>query len=130
LFASYWVGDGGIGVYEKGKKITILGEVDSGEFAGQTRFLEKQVMTAEEIMNRLSFTIVESFTSLVLMTDGVTDPKFETDNNLAKIEKWDEMWQELEGLLANQASAPKEIEAWLNFKSRGNYDDRTIAILY
>ena len=130
FFASYWVGDGGVGVYDKGEKIILLGEVDSGEFAGQTVFLDKKVMTAEEIMNRLRFTIVDSFTSLVLMTDGVTDPKFETDNNLAKIEKWDDIWQELEGLLADQATAPKEIESWLHFKSRGNYDDRTIAILY
>jgi serine/threonine protein phosphatase PrpC len=130
LFASYWVGDGGVGVYDKGKKVILLGEVDSGDFAGQTIFLDKKVMTAEEIMNRIRFTIVDGFTSLVLMTDGVTDPKFETDNNLAKIEKWDEMWHDLEGLLSDQASAPKEIESWLHFKSRGNYDDRTIAILY
>ncbi len=130
LFASYWVGDGGVGIYDKGEKIILLGEVDSGDFAGQTVFLDKKVMTAEEIMNRLRFAITDNFSSLVLMTDGVTDPKFETDNNLAKIEKWDEMWQELEGLLADHASAPEKVKSWLNFKSRGNYDDRTIAILY
>jgi hypothetical protein len=96
FFAAYWVGDGGIGVYEKGKNIQLLGEVDSGEFAGQTRFLDKQVMTPDDVMKGLRFAITDGFTSLVLMTDGVTDPKFETDNNLASLQKWDELWVELE----------------------------------
>ncbi len=130
LFAAYWVGDGGVGVYEKGKKIHLLGDVDSGEFAGQTRFLDKQVMTPEDIMNRLRFTITDDFTSLVLMTDGVTDPKFETDNNLASLQKWDELWMELEPILDNKNTASDELLKWLEFWSPGNHDDRTIAILY
>lgn len=130
LFAAYWVGDGGIGVYEKGKKTQLLGEVDSGEFAGQTRFLDKQVMTAEDVMKRLRFVITSDFTSMVLMTDGVTDPKFETDNNLANLQKWDELWMELEPILANKDTAPDDLLKWLEFWSPGNHDDRTIALLY
>jgi serine/threonine protein phosphatase PrpC len=130
LFAAYWVGDGGIGVYQKGKNIQLLGEVDSGEFAGQTRFLDKQVMTPEDVMKRLRFVITEDFTSLVLMTDGVTDPKFETDNNLANQQKWDELWMELDPILANKDTVSDELLKWLEFWSPGNHDDRTIALLY
>jgi len=130
FFAAYWVGDGGVGVYEKGKNIQLLGEVDSGEFAGQTRFLDKQVMTPDDVMKRLRFTITDDFTGLVLMTDGITDPKFETDNNLANLQKWDELWVELEPVLANKNTVSDELLEWLEFWSPGNHDDRTIALLY
>ena len=130
LSAAYWVGDGGIGVYQEGEKIHLLGEVDSGEYAGQTRFLDKQMMTPDEIMKRLRFTITDDFTSLVLMTDGVTDPEFETDNNLARLQKWDELWNKLKPMLTNKNTAPDELLKWLDFWSPGNHDDRTIAILY
>ncbi|WMP18045.1 PP2C family serine/threonine-protein phosphatase [Thiothrix lacustris] len=130
FFAAYWVGDGGIGVYQKGKEIHLLGEVDSGEFAGQTRFLDKQMMTPEEIMKRLRFTITDNFTSLMLMTDGVTDPEFETDNNLARLQKWDELWDKLEPMLTNKDTVASELLKWLDFWSPGNHDDRTIALLY
>lgn len=130
FFAAYWVGDGGVGVYEKGKKVQLLGDVDSGEFAGQTRFLDKQVVTPDDLMKRLRFTITDDFTGLVLMTDGVTDPKFETDNNLANLQKWDELWKELEPMLANKSTASDDLLKWLEFWSPGNHDDRTIALLY
>jgi serine/threonine protein phosphatase PrpC len=130
FFAAYWVGDGGVGVYEKGKHLQLLGDVDSGEFAGQTRFLDKQVVTPEELMKRLRFAVTDDFTGLVLMTDGVTDPKFETDNNLANLQKWDELWGELEPLVANRDVASDKLLEWLEFWSPGNHDDRTIALLY
>ncbi len=130
LFAAYWVGDGAVGVYEKGKKIQLLGEVDSGEFAGQTRFLDKQVMNADDVMSRLRFTVTDDFTSLILMTDGVTDPKFETDNNLSKLQKWDDLWVEIEPMLIDKKTSAAELLKWLEFWSPGNHDDRTIALLY
>ena len=138
FIGAFWVGDGGIGVYNKEKQILkILGEPDGGEFAGQTRFL-----TMPEIFSdrpRTRFEIVEDFTALILMTDGVTDPKFETDANLNKIEKWNDLWDDLNG--ANEdivkvdfsydnEQADKELLKWLDFWSKGNHDDRTIAILY
>ena len=36
--------------------------------------------------------IVPDFTALFLMTDGVSDPKFETDANLKSYDKWNELW--------------------------------------
>ena len=124
------MGDGAAAVYRKNKDVILLGEVDSGEYAGQTRFLDKQVMTPEQVMQRLTFTIVDSFTGLILMTDGVSDPKFETDNNLTKIQKWDDLWSEIAPLLTNIDEAPTKLLKWLEFWSPGNHDDRTIAMLY
>jgi serine/threonine protein phosphatase PrpC len=132
---AYWVGDGGIGIYNKETQfLKVLGETDGGEFAGQTRFLTMAGMTEPtELYRRLRFDIVDDFTALILMSDGITDPKFETDANLLSIEKWNELWQDLSNEVDfsddNEASADQLLK-WLDFWSPGNHDDRTIAILF
>lgn len=132
---AFWVGDGGIGIYNKETKfLKVLGESDGGEFAGQTRFLTMPEITQPaELYRRLRFDIVDDFTALILMTDGVTDPKFETDSNLGRIEKWDELWNDLSKdvkLIDDNTEAADQLLSWLDFWSPGNHDDRTIAILY
>lgn len=132
---AFWVGDGGIGIYNKDTRfLKVLGESDGGEFAGQTRFLTMpEIITSSEIYRRLRFDIVDDFTALILMSDGITDPKFETDANLLRIEKWDELWQDLSNEVDfsddNEASADQLLK-WLDFWSQGNHDDRTIALLF
>lgn len=132
---AFWVGDGGIGIYNKESQfLKVLGESDGGEYAGQTRFLTMSEITQPaELYRRLRFDIVEDFTALILMSDGITDPKFETDANLLKVEKWNELWQDLSKEVDfsddNEASAD-QLLSWLDFWSPGNHDDRTIAILF
>lgn len=132
---AFWVGDGGIGIYNKNNQfLKILGEPDSGEYAGQTRFLTMPEITKpEELYRRLRFDIVEDFTALILMTDGITDPKYETDSNLFNIDKWNLLWLDLSKEVDfsddNEASADQLLN-WLDFWSPGNHDDRTIAILF
>ncbi|MDE6741447.1 MAG: protein phosphatase 2C domain-containing protein, partial [Muribaculaceae bacterium] len=69
----------------------------------------------------------------MLMTDGISDPFFETDANLARKEKWDDLWASITAEVDlkddNPQSAP-QLLSWLDFWSPGNHDDRTIAILY
>lgn len=126
---AYWLGDGGIGLYRQGKEIQVLGKADSGEFAGQTRFLDKEMVSnAIEIYNRINFTIIPDFTALVVMTDGITDPHFETDANLENIEKWDNFWEKIEPYI-NGINPEKDMLSWLDFWIQGNHDDRTIALL-
>ncbi|MGH8581586.1 MAG: PP2C family serine/threonine-protein phosphatase [Gammaproteobacteria bacterium] len=130
LFASYWVGDGGVAAYRNRERVVVLGEADSGEFAGQTRFLDRPLVhSAEETMKRIRVALMPEFTSLVLMTDGVSDPKFETDRNMEDLSRWDAFWRELEPLLADDAPDERLLE-WLDFWSQGNHDDRTIAVLW
>ncbi|MEI6206760.1 MAG: PP2C family serine/threonine-protein phosphatase [Desulfuromonadales bacterium] len=129
FIAAYWVGDGGVGVYRQGREVKILGRADSGEFAGQTRFLDAAMLDSQEIMNRIKVTVVPDFTAIVAMTDGITDPWFETDANLENCDKWEELWKEL--LPVTESAKPdSELLEWLDFWSPGNHDDRTIAILY
>ena len=58
---------------------------------------------------------------------------FETDANLNKIEKWNDLWENIgkEVELADDNSESQyQLLKWLDFWSPGNHDDRTIAILY
>jgi serine/threonine protein phosphatase PrpC len=134
FIAGYWVGDGGIGIYNCSDGVRLLGEPDGGEFAGQTRFLTMPEIfaTGDEVSRRIRFEIVKDFTALIVMTDGVTDPKFQTDNNLQRKEKWDELWSELQPVVGSSGSGEdisKRLLSWLDFWSAGNHDDRTIAVM-
>jgi hypothetical protein len=128
----YWIGDGGMAVYQEGLSVTLLGQADSGEYAGQTRFLDREANNGEDIMQRISFASFDTMTALFLLTDGITDPIFETDHRLGQNECWDQFWQKT---IQNQLSAESGKTAanlmnWLSFWSPGNHDDRTIALLY
>ncbi|MBF0257650.1 MAG: protein phosphatase 2C domain-containing protein [Desulfamplus sp.] len=130
--ASYWIGDGGIGLYNEGDSIKILGEGDSGEFAGQTRFLDNNAITSEDIYRRICFEYQKSMTALVLMSDGITDPVFETDQKLGTLAVWDRVWKEnISKMLTDKTDQTgANLLEWLDFWSQGNHDDRTVALLY
>lgn len=130
--AAYWVGDGAVGVYSAQDGIALLGEVDSGEFSGQTRFLDANEVTQEALLRRTRFAISEHMTALILMTDGVSDPRFETDARLSRPGDWDALWSELAQALQPDDGAPgqdRRLLDWLDFWSPGNHDDRTIAMI-
>lgn len=138
--ASFWVGDGAICIYNRNEHMAkLLGVPDEGEFAGQTRFLTMTEIFKDsgEIYKRLRFQIVEDFDALFLMSDGVSDPMFETDANLVNPEKWDALWDNLTKnettpvvLEDDNDEAADQLLKWLEFWVPGHHDDRTIAILY
>lgn len=135
--ASFWVGDGAICLYNRSEHTAkILGVPDEGEYAGQTRFLTMPEIFKDgtAFYQRLRFYIVDDFTALFLMSDGVSDPKFETDANLNNPDKWDALWDDLKEngveLTDDNEATKDQLLDWLDFWSPGNHDDRTIAILY
>lgn len=135
FIASFWVGDGAMCVYNKDQQyIKLLGTPDGGEYAGQTRFLTMpEIFSSEALMSRLKYSIENDFTALLLMTDGISDPFFETDANLNKIEKWNDLWDNIRSkvdLQDDHSETKEQLLNWLDFWSKGNHDDRTIAILY
>lgn len=137
FIGSFWVGDGAICLYDrKAHTSKLLGIPDEGEYAGQTRFLTMPEIfnDATALYQRLRFNIVDDFTALFLMSDGVSDPKFETDANLNNPDKWDALWNDLKAngveLTDDNEAAKDQLLDWLDFWSPGNHDDRTIAILY
>ena len=128
LIAAYWVGDGAAAVWQpESQAITLLGESDGGAYSGETVFLSASEVSPENLSKRIRNWQGQQPPVLMLMTDGVSDPKFETDANLAKGEKWAALWQELQPIF--QAEQPAAaLEEWLDFWSPGNHDDRTLAL--
>ena len=144
FIASFWVGDGAMCIFDAERhEIKLLGTPDEGEFSGQTRFLTMPEIfrDPEAVAKRLRMAIVPDFTALFLMTDGVSDPMFETDRNLNDYAKWEEFYNKLKNgfpddeingvdLSGDNEAAKDRLLGWLDFWSPGNHDDRTIAILY
>lgn len=126
--ASFWLGDGAIAAYGPAGKVRLLGAPDSGEYAGQTRFLDAEAVQDAGFSKRISIGKWSDVTHLILMTDGVSDPLFETDNGLQNAAKWDNLLADLAPSLADPAMASLHLVEWLNFFSPGNHDDRTLIV--
>ena len=130
FIVSFWVGDGVIAAYGPSGKVRIMGQPDGGEHAGQTVFLDARVvMDGPSFFKRIKMGFFSDITSLMLMTDGVSDPKFETDNELSDPSKWDTLWSEISPLLFTP-SPDQALLNWLEFYSPKHHDDRTIAVLW
>lgn len=124
--SSFWIGDGAIAVYVA-DKVRLMGKPDGGEFAGQTRFLNRQIV--QQLSAQVNVGYYDDSAAVILMTDGISDPRFETDAGLANAEKWHAFWQEIEPNL-QQAEPEKALLEWSTFFSAGHHDDRTLAILW
>lgn len=124
---SYSVGDGVMALYQPTKKVQVLNAADSGEFAGQTRFFNDETVTDEALVTRINVHSSHYEDILLLMSDGISDPFFETDNQLKKLSCWDVLWQDLQQkqVLLDE----KNLLNWLDFWSAGNHDDRTIIVV-
>lgn len=129
FLATFWMGDGAIAAYGPRGKVRLMGSPDGGEFAGQTRFLDRAALTDPNFGKRVSIGRYTGLESVILMTDGVSDPRFETDNGLADPSKWDSLWDEVKPHL-DAAEPHTSLIEWLHFFSPGNHDDRTISILW
>lgn len=143
VLLTFGVGDCPAAVMNKEKTETkMLNWLDVGEFGGGTRFVTQSEIfhsTQNPMISRFSTNIVDDFSYLFLMSDGIYDPKFEVEANLGKNEKWLEFLADLEGKNEDNSkidfnSDNKEIvnqlSTWMDFWSKGNHDDRTLAIIF
>ena len=119
-------------------EVQLLNQMDVGEFSGGTRFITMKEIYNESVIHRFKITCVKDFSHLVLMTDGIYDPKFGTENKLENLESWKTFFSDLSGDnddstkvdFTNDAEIDEQLMTWTDFWSRGNHDDRTLAIIY
>lgn len=132
--AAFSVGDGAAAlVAVPGGEPCLLTCPDAGEYAGQTVFLtmDEVLSTPESVAARIRTAVVPSFQALLLVTDGVSDPHFESESALADPAAWAVLWQELTIQLAtadSPSTAATSILKWLEFHSPGHHDDRTLVL--
>jgi len=138
---TFGVGDCPIGLLNKDlTEITLMNVIDVGEFGGGTRFITMpEIFQSDKLSSRFGFKLVNDFSYLMLMTDGIYDPKFVVEANLEKIEKWNEFLSDLNGKNEDgskvdfedeNADIATQLSTWMDFWSPGNHDDRTLAIIY
>lgn len=128
----YWRGDGAMAYHVPEKYLKLMGKPDSGEYGGQTRFLDKDANNQTDIDKRIVFDAQDEFGTLLLMTDGISDPMFNSDDELQDRKAWDKLWfEQIKGLLSQDtANSASRMLSWMDFWSPGNHDDRTLAVLY
>lgn len=138
---TFGIGDCPIGLVNKDRsEITLMNWLDVGDFGGGTRFITMpEIFHNEKFPSRFGFKLVDDFSFLVLMTDGIYDPKFVVEANLERIEKWNDFFEDLEGKNEDgtkvvfdhgNTEIAKQLSSWMDFWSPGNHDDRTLAIIY
>jgi hypothetical protein len=98
-----------------------------------------EIFKNSKFATRLNFQLVDDFSYLVLMSDGLYDPKFVVESNLADIKKWQEFLADLQGKNEDQIKVGldpgnkelvNQFSSWMDFWSPGNHDDRTLAIVF
>ena len=138
---SFGVGDCPIGVLNPDlSEVHLMNWIDVGEFGGGTRFITMpEIFQNEKFSTRFGFKLVKDFSYLVLMSDGIYDPKFSVEANLANIKKWQAFFEDLGGqnedkirveLSSDNDKITEQFSQWMDFWSPGNHDDRTLAILF
>jgi len=138
---SFGVGDCPMAVLNKDvSEVTVLNWLDVGEFGGGTRFITMpEIFQNEKFATRFAFKLVADFSYLILMSDGIYDPKFAVEANLLHIKKWQEFLADLQGsnedgikveLRADNPEITEQFARWMDFWSPGNHDDRTLALVF
>ncbi|AFL74824.1 PP2C family serine/threonine-protein phosphatase [Thiocystis violascens] len=129
FLATFWIGDGAIAAYGPRGRVRLMGTPDGGEFAGQTRFLDHVALADQAFAKRIGIGRYADLSAVMLMTDGVSDPRFETDNGLNDPAKWDGLWGDIAPLMASP-EPDRNLVDWLHFFTPGHHDDRTLALLW
>lgn len=139
VILSFGVGDCPINLINPDfSEVKLLNLMDVGEFGGGTRFITMKEIFNDQIASRFRITCIEDFAYLVLMTDGIYDAKFATENKLEDTDSWKTFFEDLAGNnddrtktdFINDEKIDEELLIWSDFWSRGNHDDRTLAIIY
>jgi serine/threonine protein phosphatase PrpC len=138
---SFGVGDCPMGVLNRDvSEVTLMNWIDVGEFGGGTRFITMpEIFQSDKFATRFSFKLIDDFSYLILMSDGIYDPKFVVEAALQDMKKWKAFLADLGG--KNEEGAKVELDpknpdivaqfsAWMDFWSAGNHDDRTLAIVF
>jgi serine/threonine protein phosphatase PrpC len=138
---TFGVGDCPIGLLNKDcTEIKLMNWLDVGEFGGGTRFITMpEIFNSDKFTTRFGFKLIEDFSYLMLMTDGIYDPKFVVEASLEKIEKWKDFLADLGGnneenitvdFSKDNTEIANQLSTWMDFWSPGNHDDRTLAIVF
>ena len=124
IYVTLAIGDGAIAIYHpQTGQAQLLNTPDSGEYAGETRFLNTESVAVAQVKQYSQ----ADFWPCLLMTDGISDAFFDSDNALKSAKAWQHLW-----LFLQQHQAldnDNNLLSCLDFWSKGNHDDRTLVAI-
>jgi Protein phosphatase 2C len=107
------VGDGMLAAISKEGTLRLLGQPDSGQFAGQTEFLTSKKKITRENLIKKTFVFPGNLKALMVMTDGVADDYFPNEPGILQL---------YGDLVLNQVlEIPKLNESEINEKLRNTH---------
>ena len=138
VLLTYSAGDGAIGLGLAGDASGIKCAPDHGQSAGQTLFILNK--GADDAEKRLGFTRLPESYALLLMSDGVSDPRIQQGEE-SKPDVWNQLADTLKPLVRQEPlnhdgervetyNARGALCEWLDSYEKGHHDDRTIAVLF
>jgi hypothetical protein len=133
IVVTFGIGDGAVVALNDSSQATLMNSADSGQHAGQTRFLDSPLFQeGQGLYQRVKVRVFDSLNAVILATDGVTDPKFDSDNDMQESSSWWALYDELAPTLDAPASDTTRdpLLEYLNFFIERHHDDRTVAVLY
>lgn len=124
IYLTLAVGDGAIALYQpQTQQVSLLNTPDSGDYAGETRFLNAESLAIAQVKQYSQ----ADFWPCLLMTDGISDAFFDSDNALKSAKAWQNLWQFLQQHHA--LDNDNNLLSCLDFWSKGNHDDRTLVAI-
>jgi serine/threonine protein phosphatase PrpC len=140
---SFSVGDCTAAVYtDDPRYFKVMNIQDTGDFAGETNFLTCLDLTTAGragFVSRTDIHFVPDFRAVCLMTDGLSDPIFESSSEMLSYSAWKALWNSLmisgeshldPSVSTSAADNAERLRKWLGFWSRGYHDDRTLVVVY
>ena len=133
LIGAFTVGDGAVCVFHKDNwSANLMGGIEND--TSMRYFLTTPgIVQPSELEQRIRFTIVNDFSALFLMTNGVSNQKFECENDLICFELWNKLWNDINSQV-NFSGEIKDVSEqllkWLDFWTPGKFDDCTVAMIY
>ena len=76
----------------------------------------------------VSITIASAQDWLFLMSDGISDPYFETDSELSSLDNWTQFYNEYKEVLNSDIDG-SDLNEKIHFFKKGHHDDRTLLVL-
>ncbi len=133
LIVTVGIGNGVVGLLEPDGVLNLLTTPDMGKFFGQTKYITMETVWKNDPFARTHVKNVSSSAVIMLMTDGVSDPKFGSNRNLRNPQLWKELWTDIRSHIPvdnPSDTTAKKLGEWLDFWTKGCHDDRTIALLF
>lgn len=124
---SFAVGDGAICAYHHENEVILMNDPDGGEHAGQTQFLDDLRKIAKQ---RTNIRYLQGNYHVMLMTDGISDPFFDSDAKLKDANEWHQFWQQQIQPNLQHTEPSQALLEWSNFYHEGHHDDRTLLVLH